>query len=591
MAKFPDAWMDELLLRNDIVSVVSEYTTLKEKGRRLWGLCPFHGEKTASFSVSPDKQLYYCFGCHAGGNVIQFIMGVERFSFSEAARHLAQRINLQMPDEIDDGAIQKERDVKERLYSACRDAAHYFHNTLLSEEGKAARDYFNRRGLSENTLTRFGLGYAIDSWDALLHYMKSKGYDAQELCAAGLAVNKAGTDRYYDSFRGRVIFPIIGGHQRVIGFGGRSLGNEMPKYINTPETPIFNKRLNLYGLNGLKGKNVDSLVVVEGYMDVVSLHQNGVINAVASLGTALTQQQARLIKRYAESVYIAYDGDAAGQNATLRGLDILSAEGLTVKVIEFPNGQDPDDFIRAEGIGGFEGRKDAAVSLNTFKLKKMAAKHDLMSEDGREAYALEGCQFIATLSPIEQERNYIALSRETGFSVSALKKQGDLAPVPSGEVRNRLSNYRNTRTTKQAQIPRERMAAERMLIKIALHDAARAREAASNENLFLYEPHQNFIAVLNDFYQKSAHIEMAAMFNALSTEDAEVAAGIIAAPDVELSEDCWVETLSALERMDCGESIKQLQEEAEKEETPIERRLICAKLIRELNEQLSSIQP
>ena len=369
---FPDAWLDELLAKNDIVSVISSYMELKPKGRRLWGLCPLHGEKTASFSVSPDKQMFYCFGCHAGGTVIQFIMQMERLTFVEAVRTLANRVGMELPDQADDAGLQRERAYKERLYEACKAAARFFMETLIGPNGAPGRAYLAKRGLTSDSVKRFGIGYAPDSWDALKKHLQEAGFLQQELLDAGLLVHNTDRNSVYDAYRNRVIFPILGTNGRVLGFGARVLNNDKPKYINPGDTPIYNKRNNLYGLNLQKGQRCEDLVIVEGYKDVIGLFEAGVTNAVASLGTALTVQQARLLKRFTQLVYIAYDGDAAGQNATIRGLDILSAEGIDVRVIVFPDKLDPDEFIRSHGKDAFDSLKEHALSLNAFKLESMA---------------------------------------------------------------------------------------------------------------------------------------------------------------------------------------------------------------------------
>lgn len=348
MARFGDDWLEQLLAKNDIVTVVSSYVRLKAKGRNLWGLCPFHHEKTPSFSVAPEKQMFYCFGCHMGGGVVQFIMQVEHLSYVEAVKFLAQRAGMELPDQVDDVSLQREREKKDRLYEACKDAARFYFDCLRSDEGRQAREYFARRGLNGAMVSRFGLGYAPEGWDRLKNHLQKKGHREEDLVDAGLLIRNG--QRVYDAYRNRVVFPIIATTGKVLGFGARAMDGSTPKYINTGDTPIYNKRANLYALNIVKAKKqLTDIVMVEGYMDVISLHMAGVDNAVASLGTALTQQQARLLKRYAPTVYICYDGDAAGQNATMRGLDILEAEGLQVRVIVLPEGQDPDDFIRQNG--------------------------------------------------------------------------------------------------------------------------------------------------------------------------------------------------------------------------------------------------
>lgn len=433
---FPDAWLDELLAKNDIVSVVSSYAELRPKGRRLWGLCPLHGEKTPSFSVSPDKQMFYCFGCHAGGTVIQFIMQMERMSFVEAVKLLANRAGMELPENADDTAMQRERAYKERLYAACKAAARFYMETLLGPDGAPGRAYLAGRGLTSESVKRFGIGYAPAAWDALKTHLLAAGFTQQELLDAGLLVHNTEKNSVYDAYRNRVIFPIIGASGRVLGFGARVLNDDKPKYINTGDTPIYNKRNNLYGLYLQKGRRCADLVMVEGYTDVIGLFEAGITNAVASLGTALTVQQARLLKRYTQLVYIAYDGDAAGQNATIRGLDILSHEGIDVRVIVFPDAQDPDEFIRTHGREAFDALKDHALSLNAFKLESMARGYRLTDENDRERYAKEACRFIASLQPVEQGRYYAQLAKKTGYPVEALQAQGAAgSPLETAPVR------------------------------------------------------------------------------------------------------------------------------------------------------------
>ncbi len=433
---FPDAWLDELLAKNDIVSVVSSYVELRPKGRRLWGLCPLHGEKTPSFSVSPDKQMFYCFGCHAGGTVIQFIMQMERLSFVEAVKLLANRAGMELPENADDTAMQRERAYKERLYAACKAAARFYMETLLGPDGAPGRAYLAGRGLTSESVKRFGIGYAPAAWDALKNHLLAAGFTQQELLDAGLLVHNTEKNSVYDAYRNRVIFPIIGAAGRVLGFGARVLNDDKPKYINTGDTPIYNKRNTLYGLYLQKGRRCADLVMVEGYTDVIGLFEAGITNAVASLGTALTVQQARLLKRYTQLVYIAYDGDAAGQNATIRGLDILSHEGIDVRVIVFPDAQDPDEFIRTHGREAFDALKDHALSLNAFKLESMARGYRLTDENDRERYAKEACRFIASLQPVEQGRYYAQLAKKTGYPVEALQAQGAAgSPLETAPIR------------------------------------------------------------------------------------------------------------------------------------------------------------
>lgn len=442
MAIFPDAWLSELLSKSDLAAIASEYTLLKPKGKRLWGCCPFHSEKTPSFSVVPDEQFYYCFGCHAGGSVVQFVMDAEKLTYVEAIKYLAQRAGMELPDDVDDDRLRQERALKERLYAACKDAAMFYHAKLLSEEGKEAQKYLMGRNIDAATAAKFGLGYAPPGWDNLLKYMTEKGYSNEHLLAAGLIIQGKGRDKYYDAYRDRVMFPIVSTAKRVLGFGARTMGNDTPKYLNTGDTPIFNKRNNLYGLNLQRGKHLADIIIVEGYMDVISLYKAGVTNAVASLGTALTQQQARLIKRYVPKVYISYDGDSAGQNATLRGLDILAKEGLDVRVIVIPDNMDPDDYAKKFGGQEYLALKDKALTLNGFKLDSLMGGIDLGTPDGREEYAKKACALLARLEPVEQERYASVIARRTGLSKEAILRQCGISGSPAG---NSIGNSRNTK--------------------------------------------------------------------------------------------------------------------------------------------------
>lgn len=475
---FPSAWMDELLAKNEIVSVISNYIELKPKGRKLWGLCPLHGEKTASFSVSPDKQLFYCFGCHAGGTVIQFIMDMERLPFIEAVQFLANRVSMEMPHEVNDKQLQQQRAYRERLYEATNLAARFFCEQFLSENGKIAREYAARRGLAKDIILRFGIGYAPNEWDALLKHMSGLGFTQKELLDAGLLVQNVDRNSVYDAYRNRIIFPIIGTNGKVLGFGARVLDDSKPKYINTGDTPIYNKRNNLYGLYQQKNIKLSELIMVEGYMDVIGLYKAGVENAVASLGTALTQQQARLLKRYVETVYIAYDGDAAGQNATIRGMEILANEGLSVRVIAFPDNLDPDEYVQVYGKEGFDRLKQNAMTLNAFKLESMAIGVNLANENEREKYAKKACAYIGSLQPVEQERYYKQLAKKTGYDLESLKMQGKAGiGVQMGE--NRLSRG-GIRKRSQSD-DTERGILERSLLSAALQDEGAKRLLISEQ--------------------------------------------------------------------------------------------------------------
>ena len=350
---FPPAFLDELTARNPIEEVVGQYVSLKRSGANMFGLCPFHGEKTASFSVAPDKGIYYCFGCHKGGSVINFQMEVEGLSYPDAVRALAKRVGMEVPE---DEQYQSRYRQQERLWALHKEAARFFHSQLYAPVGKEALDYALGRGMSRSILTSFGVGYAPDTWDSLVKAMRAKGYSDQELRDSGLVTISKKNGNLFDRFRDRLMFPIIDVRGNVIGFGGRIIkkDSDAAKYLNSPETMIFNKRKNLFGLNLAKKTKQPFLILVEGNIDVVALHQYGFDNAIASLGTSLTEEQASLITRYTNQIVLIYDGDKAGQNATARAIPILEKAGIQVKVLQLRDAKDPDEFLKKFGADRFK---------------------------------------------------------------------------------------------------------------------------------------------------------------------------------------------------------------------------------------------
>ena len=473
-SRFPAAWLDELRARADIVQIVSGYVPLKKNGHRYWGLCPFHGEKTASFSVDAEQQLYYCFGCKAGGSVIQFIMEIERLDFPEAVRFLADQLHMPLPQMENDPDWQRKRDQRDRLLSANREAARIFHQTLYTKEGEASLNYLKKRGLTDNVIRKFGLGAAPEKWDFLTQQLLQKGFNLEELRQVGLTVVKDeetlpdGTKRpkrAFDMFRNRAIFPIIDQYGNVLGFGGRILGEGQPKYLNTSDTPVFNKRLGVYAANLLrKERHLERVVLVEGYMDVVSLNQFGVTGVCATLGTALTNEQARLLKRFAPKVYLSYDGDSAGQHAILRGLDILEAEGIPARVLDFPDGLDPDEFIRRDGLEGFE--KLPALSPATYRMRRLKDQHDLSTQEGRTEYAKACAQILKGLEPVELENHLQQLMVQTGFSREVLMAQiGQTVPRVNEAVQKPAAAAPVRRTT-AADSTDDELRAQEMLISL-----------------------------------------------------------------------------------------------------------------------------
>ena len=447
--RIPSAWMDELYARTDIVSVVSAYLPLKKDGRRYWGLCPFHHEKTASFSVNPDLNLYYCFGCKAGGNVVQFVMEMERVSYLEAVKLLADRIHMTLPEVRDDPDYEKRRSQRERLLGANREAARFYHEQLWKPEGKRALDYLHGRGLDDGIIRRFGLGASADQWDGLTKYLTEKGYTQEELSLAGLTVVKS--ESAYDMFRSRAMFPIIDQYGNVLGFGGRAMTDVKPKYLNTADTPVFNKRKGVYAINLIrKQRDLKRIMLVEGYMDVVAISQAGVTGAVATLGTALTNEQARLLKRFAPEVHLAYDGDEAGQHAIERGLEIFEQEDVPAKVLFFPDGLDPDEFIRQRGLNAFQALRP--MTPTAFRMQRLRLRCDLETQEGRTEYA-KGCAELLrkVRDPVDVENYLELLSVQTGFSRDVLVAQMGVA-APETPAQNSFAENREKIQTKRVRV-------------------------------------------------------------------------------------------------------------------------------------------
>lgn len=441
---FGDVWLSELYHKNDIVDVISDYVTLNERGGRFWGLCPFHHEKTPSFSVNRDQQFYYCFGCKQGGNVANFVMKSENLTFPEAVELLARRSGMPVPKMLDGVRYREAKERKKLIAEMHKIAARFYHDMLVSPAGSGAFAYLKRRGIGEDVVKRFGLGYAPDSWDAVSSLLADNGYGPAVISESGLVTEKNG--KAFDTFRNRVMYPIVNVFGEVIAFGGRVLDDSTPKYLNTRDTALFNKRRNLYGIDLLRRqKSIKSAVIVEGYMDVVSMYAHGVKAVVASLGTALTKEQAILLKRYTSDVFIAYDGDEAGELATAKAMGILEAEGLKVRVIRFDEGLDPDDFIRKYGLAGFAKKVKTAPSALQYRLEMKKREFLLDTEDGREGYAIAAAKVIAEIdSPIRRERYAEAVAEQTGYSAASIL--GQMHKGAANE--NTYANYRYNKTEK-----------------------------------------------------------------------------------------------------------------------------------------------
>ena len=457
---FPQSFIDELLARNPIEEVVGRHVALRRSGANMFGLCPFHGEKTASFSVAPDKGIYYCFGCHKGGGSINFVMEMEGLTYPDAVRALAQRSGMEVPE---DDQYQSRYRQQERLWALCKEAARYFHAQLYSEAGAQGLAYAQKRGMPKSTLTTFGIGFAPDSWNGLVMAMKAKGYTEQELKDAGLVSEKGG--RIYDRFRNRLMFPIIDVRGNIIGFGGRVMDDSTPKYLNSPETVIFNKRKNLFALNIARKSKLGYLILVEGYMDAIALHQYGFDCAVASLGTSLTEEHATLISRYVEQVVLIYDGDEAGQRATKRAIPILEKAGIRVKVLQMKDAKDPDEFLKKFGADKFKLLLEESSNRVEYQLNAIARKYDLRIDDQRIRFLQESAELICTLgssvqreiyssrvaqaAKITEESMKLEVSKAFKRRMAREKKQQekiDLAPAQALQPKTRSIRYDNLKS-------------------------------------------------------------------------------------------------------------------------------------------------
>lgn len=403
---YSDEIIEEVRSKNDIVDVISGYVKLKKQGSSYFGLCPFHSEKSPSFSVSRDKQMYYCFGCGAGGNVFTFIMEYENYSFVEALKFLAQRAGVELPQEEYSKEAKERADTRSALLEMNKLAAKYYYAQLKTEGGRQAREYLQNRQLSQETITAFGLGYSSKYSDDLFRYLKMKGYSEEMIIKAGL-VNVDEKHGVYDKFWNRVMFPIMDVNNRVIGFGGRVMGDGKPKYLNSPETLIFDKSRNLYGLNMARSSRKKNLIICEGYMDVISMHQAGFNNAVASLGTALTSQQASLLKRYTDEVLIIYDSDEAGVKAALRAIPMLKTAGLSTKVINLRPYKDPDEFIKNMGKEAFQERLDHGTNSFMFELKALEGQYDMEDPQGRTDFFKETAKRLLRFEDEIERSSYI----------------------------------------------------------------------------------------------------------------------------------------------------------------------------------------
>ncbi|HWP50381.1 MAG TPA: DNA primase [Clostridia bacterium] len=416
----PESFIEELKYRSDIEQIVSRYTNLKRSGRNLSGICPFHSEKTPSFVVYPENNSFYCFGCGAGGDVVTFVRMAEHLEYIEALRFLADKAGISLPDEVENDGTAR---LKMRMLELNRQAARFFNNLLNSAEGKRGMDYFQARGLSLNTIRKFGLGYAPDSWDALKNDLLKKGFTEAEMAAAAV-IRKNDTGGSYDQFRDRVMFPIIDLRGGVIGFGGRVLGDGRPKYLNSSDTVVFKKSRGLFAMNFAKATKRQQFILCEGYMDAIAIHQAGFDNAVATLGTALTPEQARLIAQYTSEVVISYDSDVAGQKATQRASQLFSQTGVTVRVLSMSGAKDPDEYIKKYGTARFSQLIEGSANATEYQIMRLKDRFALDTDDGKVGFLKEFCALMAQLrSGIEADIYTTRIASELGVSREAIAQQ------------------------------------------------------------------------------------------------------------------------------------------------------------------------
>ena len=488
---FPQSFLDELIARSDIVDVVSSYVQLTRKGSNLFGLCPFHSEKTGSFSVSPDKQIYYCFGCKRGGGVVNFIMEEENLPFPDAVRFLAKRAGMEVPEEEGDREAGRRR---QRLLDLNRDAARFYYQLLQQPEGQAVREYLARRRITRQTAIRFGMGASLDAWDVLLTAMTKKGYTKSELLEAGLVVqNKNGG--LYDKFRNRLMLPVIDTRGDVVAFGSRVLDKSEPKYMNSSETPVYSKRRVLYGLNLAKKTKRPNIILCEGNLDIVTLHQAGFDNAVASMGTALTVEQTRLLSRFTKELVLCYDNDNAGKIATERALQILNNSEFSVKVLQLPRRlvdgeyvkQDADDFIKYQGADAFERLLTGSENGVEFRMEQVAGKYDLASDEARVAYCEEISSLLAGLpSAVEREIYTVRAAETAKISPEAMRLEVQRA------FKRRLSQEKRTELRRDLNPAAQLQPKERTLrydnIRSARAEEGLLRLLILDESLFPAQP-------------------------------------------------------------------------------------------------------
>ena len=542
---FPAAFIDELIARNPIEDVVGQYVNLRRSGSNLFGLCPFHGEKTASFSVAPDKGMYYCFGCHKGGGSINFMMELEGLSYPDAVRALAKRVGMEVPE---DEQYQSRYKAQERLWALHKEAARFFHSKLYAPEGQEALKYAIGRGMPKSTLINFGIGYAPDTWTALVDALRKKGYTDEELKDSGLVTVSKKNGALFDRFRDRLMFPIIDVRGNVIGFGGRIMNNKDPnaaKYLNSPETLIFNKRKNLFALNLAKKSKQGYLILVEGYMDAIALHQYGFDCAVASLGTALTEDGAALLSKYTDQVVLIYDGDNAGQRAAQRAIPILEKTGLQVKVLQMRDAKDPDEFLKKFGADKFKLLLEESANRVEYQLAAILRKYNIREDEQKVQYIHEAAELICSLGSAVQREIYghrVAESAKISYEAMKIEvdkaykrrlgrekkrqEQIDLAPAKNLQPKARSIRYDNIKSA---------MAEEAVLALVLKEPALMEQAKVLSEKEFSSSLLGKVFEQLSGRYRQGLEVNLAVLSD-FTAEEMSHLAGVLQRQDGPVNE-------------------------------------------------------
>ena len=532
MVRYSEEVIEEVRNANDIVDVVSQYVTLKRSGRNFFGLCPFHKEKSPSFSVSPDKQIFHCFGCGVGGNVIHFLSKIEGINFVETLQALAERANIQLP-KLDSEESNEIIELKSKIYKINEMTAKFYHENLYKSESKLAQEYIKKRKLDNNTLKKFLIGYSSAN-NQLYSYLKMQGFKDDEILKSNL-VNKTSDGRFIDRFRKRLIFPIQDIKNRVIAFGGRVLDDSLPKYINSPEGLIYSKGRHLYGLNVARKSNVKDIIIVEGYMDCVSLHQRGISNAVASLGTALTEAQGRLLRRYGEKIIIGYDSDSAGQNATMRGLEILNNLGCDIRILQMDGAKDPDEYVIKYGSGRFNLLVNKAISLVEFKIKTLKNTMDLENINDKIKFLIEIAKIISNIdNKMEQEVYIDKISNEYNITKEAIYSQINKLMYSNSQGQKTLEIKRNNlkninKKILDKNVSENDIKREKMLIWLLINDPKKTYNEVKNIieiDDIKVEKNKNVIKKLYEEFEKG-NININNLLNLFEQSDVDYITGIM----------------------------------------------------------------